>query len=61
MSCKVTKNPKKSRMPSQRRRFIEAAREAECGEGEVVFDRAIKHIAKAPPKPKKKPLKKANG
>ena len=27
----------------------------------AVFDRAIKHIVKAPPEPKKKPLEKTNG
>ena len=36
---------------SQRVRFIEAAREAECSDDEGVFDRAIKHIATATPKP----------
>ncbi len=37
----------------QKNKFIEAARAAECSEDEVEFDRPIKHIAEAPPKPKK--------
>ncbi|WOI53707.1 hypothetical protein [Parvularcula sp. LCG005] len=31
-------------------RFSEAARELECDESEEAFDRAMKRIAKAPPK-----------
>ncbi len=37
---------------TQRQRFIEAAREAECSEDESEFDEALKRIAKAKPKPK---------
>ena len=33
----------------QSKRFIEAAREAECSEDEAVFDEALKRIAKAKP------------
>jgi hypothetical protein len=38
---------------SQRDRFIEAAREAECSEDEAVFDENMKRIAAVakPPKP----------
>lgn len=46
---------------SQRKRFIEAARKAECSEDEADFDRALKKIAKARPddkKPKKAGRKK---
>jgi hypothetical protein len=38
----------------QRKRFIEAAREAECSEDEAVFDENLKRIAKARPQPAKK-------
>ena len=58
---KVPKAMAKKKSISQRARFIEAARAAECSDDEAVFDRTIKHIAKAPPKPKKKSLKKTNG
>jgi hypothetical protein len=33
----------------QAKRFIEAAREAECSEDEAVFDEALKRVAKAKP------------
>ena len=36
---------------SQRARFIEAARAAECSEDEADFDRNLKRIAKAKTKP----------
>ncbi len=53
--AKATKNQVNR---AQRTRFIEAARAAECSEHEAVFDRAIKHIVKAPPKrDKPKPVK----
>lgn len=34
---------------SQKERFIEAAREAECSGDEAVFDETLKRIAKAKP------------
>lgn len=54
----MTKNPKKSKIPSQRRRFIEAARAAECSEDEAKFDRTIKRIAKPKASGSKKAPKK---
>lgn len=39
----------------QAKRFIEAAREAECSEDEVVFDETLKRITN--PKPKRSPEK----
>ncbi len=36
---------------AQSKRFIEAARNAECSEDEAAFDEAMKQIAKAKPKP----------
>lgn len=41
----------------QTKRFIEAAREAECSEDEAVFDETLRRIAKVKPeaKPPKKP------
>jgi hypothetical protein len=35
----------------QHKRFIEAAREAECSEDEAVFDETLKRIAKVKEKP----------
>ena len=34
---------------NQAKRFVEAAREAECSEDEAVFDENLKRIAKATP------------
>ena len=59
MTRSPSSHAKPTKIKSQSCRFIEAAREAECSEDEAVFDRTIKHIGKAPPKPKKKPSKRA--
>ncbi len=50
MSCKMTKNPKKSKAPSQRARFIEAARELGCDDDKDAFEAKLKRLAKAKPK-----------
>jgi hypothetical protein len=46
---------KKTKTTKQSKRFIEAAREAECSEDEVVFDENLKRIVKAKPKPGEAP------
>jgi hypothetical protein len=38
---------KRAKPTPQRKRFIEAAREAECSEDEAVFDETLKRIAEA--------------
>ena len=40
----------KQRKGAQTKRFIEAARNAECSEDEAVFDENLKRIAKVKPK-----------
>ena len=43
--------------PNQKARFVKAALDAECSEDEAVFDRVLKKIVEAKPKPKKKNVK----
>jgi hypothetical protein len=47
-----------SKRESQKERFIEAAREAECSEDEAVFDEALRQLAKAKPAKPAKPSEK---
>jgi hypothetical protein len=46
---------KPTKRTPQQKRFIEAAREAECSEDEAVFDENLRRVAK--PKPPSKPDK----
>jgi hypothetical protein len=50
-------NQNKGKLSDQSRRFIEAAREAECSEDEAAFDEVLRQIAKAKPPKAKKPKK----
>jgi hypothetical protein len=55
---KVKKTSNSMSNDDQSRRFIEAAREAECSEDEAVFDETLKRIAKVKPvRPTKPPAK----
>jgi hypothetical protein len=54
----VTQEKRKQDQPAQSRRFIEAAREAECSEDEGTFDETLRRIVKTKPdKPAKPPEK----
>ena len=46
---------------SQRERFVEAARKAECSEDEAVFDESLRRIAQAKPVKLAKRSKKDRG
>lgn len=50
-------NKPKRNAAEQHKRFIEAAREAECSEDEAVFDENLKRLVTAKPKPQKLPAK----